>query len=82
MNENFYAYAIDLIKNLSTEDLEERLLDFGFEVQRKVNLYSALETSSSFIDFPAAALIEELVSFEVSMSIAYAANDNSYALAA
>lgn len=34
MNDEFFKYSMDLINNMSTDELEARLKEFGFIVER------------------------------------------------
>lgn len=35
MNEGFYQFALDIIENLTTDEIEVGLLEFGIECKRK-----------------------------------------------
>lgn len=82
MNKNFYEYAKSLIKNTTVDELEKKLVAFGFDVQRKVPLYSSSELFGAIFDAPLNTLLEAQVVFDPTVGVVYAANDNSYALAA
>lgn len=92
MNNNFLAYARDLIANMSLDELERRLNDFGFEVERKVTLWDSddlMVKLSAPVLGPAPNF--NPASFDISglvpdnawlLEAGEPANDNSYALAA
>lgn len=92
MNKNFLAYARDFIANMSLDELEQRLTDFGFEVERKVTLWDSedlavnlsLPVSGPAPDFntPAMDIPEYAPDTAWLLLAGEPANDNSYALAA
>ncbi|MDQ1834678.1 hypothetical protein [Massilia scottii] len=83
MNHNFYQYALGILDNLSVAEMEAGLRECGIEFKRKVIVFSDAD-------------INELAGVEIAtttanarkfletdlVSIDFAANDNSYALAA
>lgn len=81
MNENYYQYALQLLSELSLDDLEAKLREHGFNPRRRVPLFS----SDEIYDAGARALQAALQRFDLPNSPSsefWAANDNSYALAA
>jgi hypothetical protein len=86
MNEELFKYAMDLVDTMSLSELEEKLLAFGFDCQRKVSLYSEQELSPSMSAESVSGTARESVDFSINYSLPsldfMAANDNSYALAA
>lgn len=84
MNNNFYAYAKNLLENMSLDELEHRLKSFGIDCERKVTLFTPEQIFSSDTASvsSAVALDFDLLDFGGLTSFAMASNDNSYALAA
>jgi hypothetical protein len=84
MNNEFYKYAVDLIDSLTTEELEVGLREFGIACQRRVSVVSEQEVDvlgSMGISSPVTNNRDFLFGAEL-VSTEFAANDNSYALAA
>ena len=82
MNNNFYEYALNLINNMSVDELEGRLVDFGLDFKRKVSLYSEQEMSGKLQSLGAADPVADFDFSAFLPEMDFAANDNSYALAA
>lgn len=84
MNKNFYNYAKNLIKNMSLDELQDRLQSFGIECERidgEVAPGSILNGDIAVV--PSAVTMD--FNFQDLMfvtAIDAAVNDNSYALAA
>jgi hypothetical protein len=84
MNNDFYQYALDVIDNLTDDEIEAGLRDFGIECQRKVSVFNEVEADilgEFSISWPPTRTRKILEQHELA-SIDCAANDNSYALAA
>lgn len=80
MNEEYFQYALRLLDGMSDDDFEAKLREHGFNPRRKVAMYAADETyAAADRAFQEALLQFELPSEPVEF---WAANDNSYALAA
>lgn len=84
MNNNFYQYALDVINNLTTDEIEAGLREFGIQYQRKVSVFNEQEVDNVgvFGISWAAAKTRRILEQPDLASIDFAANDNSYALAA
>lgn len=83
MNNDFYQYALDVIDNLTTDEIEAGLREFGIECQRKISVFDEeVDALAEFgISWPTTRPRRILEQDELA-SIDCAANDNSYALAA
>lgn len=84
MNNEFYKFALDILESLTTEEIEVGLKEFGIECSRKVAVFSADDIAKFCkfgISFPATNS-RKFFSYDDLSSLDYAANDNSFALAA
>jgi hypothetical protein len=81
MNENYYQYALKLLDELTLDELEAKLVEYGFNPRRKVSLFDSDEIYGPGARAHQASIqgfnIPQMPSMEI-----WAANDNSYALAA
>lgn len=83
MNDEFFKYALDIIDNLTTDELEAGLREFGIECKRKISVFDDQDVDvlgQYGISWPPTNSRKFLEPDELAVN--YAANDNSYALAA
>lgn len=84
MNNEFLQYALDIVDNLTDEELEAGLREFGL-YRREVSVFDDVDVNAfagkQGISSPATSARRFLEPEELA-SIDCAANDNSYALAA
>jgi hypothetical protein len=81
MNENYYQYALKLLEELSLNDLEAKLTEYGFNPRRKFAFFSSDETYAVGVRADQVSIQRFDIS-QTPMIEIWAANDNSYALAA
>lgn len=86
MNNEFLQYALDIVDNLTDEELEAGLREFGL-YRREVSVFNDVDVNAfafavkQGISSPATSARRFLEPEELA-SVDCAANDNSYALAA
>lgn len=85
MNNNFLQYALGILDNLTAEEMEAGMLEFGIECQRKVPVLTDADIkdfSSTFDIFNVSVSPPLFGEDDGLVMMDIAANDNSYALAA